>query len=194
MGHRHSHLLATLVELWDEPVALFASDGRLLFLNRKAVDAAPHLTAFLSGRRGSVQRALSMTSRHLSGEPFEGWHPLDLTHLDWAPPRGLVFEACLLPSAGQTEAVAVRARPFSPETGFRRDHRAQVICAYLTRHFGLTPREAQVAILLSECHPDPQIARLLSISPRTVSHHVAKVLTKLGVSRRWEVRSVVLDG
>jgi DNA-binding CsgD family transcriptional regulator/tetratricopeptide (TPR) repeat protein len=56
--------------------------------------------------------------------------------------------------------------------------------------FGLTNREQQVAGLLADRHTDKQIADILVISQRTVSHHVASVLGKLGVTNRRAVRGV----
>jgi DNA-binding NarL/FixJ family response regulator len=53
----------------------------------------------------------------------------------------------------------------------------------------LTAREHQVLELLSDGHTMRQIATRLSISPRTVETHVAKVYRKLGVSTRVQAVS-----
>jgi DNA-binding CsgD family transcriptional regulator len=49
---------------------------------------------------------------------------------------------------------------------------------------GLTPREREVLHHLSWRATDREIADALSISPRTVMHHVSNVLAKLGVENR----------
>jgi DNA-binding CsgD family transcriptional regulator len=49
---------------------------------------------------------------------------------------------------------------------------------------GLTPRERQVLELLREGLTNAQIAQRLHRSPRTVEHHVAGLLAKLGVATR----------
>ena len=53
----------------------------------------------------------------------------------------------------------------------------------------LTAREHQVLELLSDGHTMRQIATRLSISPRTVETHVAKVYRKLGVQTRVQAVS-----
>lgn len=49
---------------------------------------------------------------------------------------------------------------------------------------GLTPRQREVLTLIAAGHSDAEVATKLSISPKTVGHHVAAILTKLGVDNR----------
>ncbi|MGN9811344.1 LuxR C-terminal-related transcriptional regulator [Micromonospora sp. BQ11] len=52
---------------------------------------------------------------------------------------------------------------------------------------GLSPREQEVARLLTLGRTNRQIAEVLFLSPRTVEHHVANVLRKLGTDSRHRV-------
>lgn len=49
---------------------------------------------------------------------------------------------------------------------------------------GLTAREVEVLRLLARGHPNREIAQLLVVSPKTVSHHVEHIYSKLDVSSR----------
>lgn len=51
----------------------------------------------------------------------------------------------------------------------------------------LSPRETEVAILAAQGRSNREIAAQLILSHRTVEHHVAKAMRKLGVSRRGEL-------
>ena len=51
---------------------------------------------------------------------------------------------------------------------------------------GLTPREAEVVVLVARGLSNPEVARALSVSRKTVSAHLEHVYTKLGVSTRTE--------
>jgi len=56
--------------------------------------------------------------------------------------------------------------------------------------FGLTSRELEILQLLTRRATDREIADQLSISPRTVMHHVSSILTKLGVANRRAAAAV----
>ncbi len=51
----------------------------------------------------------------------------------------------------------------------------------------ITAREAQVAALVAEGLSNPAIAARLLVSRRTVSSHVAHILTELGLSNRVQI-------
>ncbi|WP_156689429.1 helix-turn-helix transcriptional regulator [Mycobacterium sp. Marseille-P9652] len=51
---------------------------------------------------------------------------------------------------------------------------------------GLTRREREVLTLIAAGHSDADIATKLSISPKTVGHHVTAILAKLGVDNRTQ--------
>ena len=51
---------------------------------------------------------------------------------------------------------------------------------------GLTARQADVLALLREGLGNKAIAERLSVSPKTVDHHVSAILAKLGVRSRQE--------
>lgn len=51
----------------------------------------------------------------------------------------------------------------------------------------LTPREDEVLKLIAEGHPSKSIAETLVISPKTVEHHRANILQKLGMRDRTDL-------
>ncbi|MGH7685517.1 MAG: response regulator transcription factor, partial [Candidatus Dormibacteria bacterium] len=58
---------------------------------------------------------------------------------------------------------------------------------------GLTAREMDILGLLSEGLRNPDIARRLFLSPKTVDHHVSAILGKLGVTSRSEAAARARD-
>jgi DNA-binding CsgD family transcriptional regulator/tetratricopeptide (TPR) repeat protein len=59
--------------------------------------------------------------------------------------------------------------------------------------FGLSPRESEILVALTESLTDREIADRLFIGVRTVNTHVAAVLRKLGVSNRREAARWAVD-
>ncbi len=55
---------------------------------------------------------------------------------------------------------------------------------------GLTPRELEVLRLLAVGYTNPQIGEALYISRKTASHHVSRILAKLGVTTRVEAAGI----
>lgn len=64
--------------------------------------------------------------------------------------------------------------------------------ASLGERFDLTPRQAEVALLLAQRKTNEEVAERLSISPHTARRHTETVFLKLGVSSRLDVRGVVI--
>src|SRR5690606_8426450 len=62
----------------------------------------------------------------------------------------------------------------------------------LRKRFRLTRREAEVALLVAERRSTQEIAELLFVTTHTVRRHIEKVLLKLGVRRRTDVRHVLV--
>ena len=63
--------------------------------------------------------------------------------------------------------------------------------AQLRRRFGLTPREAEVALLLAARRSNKEIAQKLAIAPKTAWRHTERVLSKLNTSSRRDVGRVL---
>jgi DNA-binding CsgD family transcriptional regulator len=111
---------------------------------------------------------------------------------------------CLLAADRRAEAAAQveAAAPLLAEwRGWRSAQLAQVRArlgmapvdapAAATGPAALTPREREVAVLISDGLTNTELARRLYISPKTAAVHVSNILRKLGVSSRTEVGDVV---
>ena len=64
----------------------------------------------------------------------------------------------------------------------------------LIRRFGMTGREADVALLLADGKRNAVIASELHISTHTARHHTESVLSKLNVHTRGEVAKAIVRG
>lgn len=73
----------------------------------------------------------------------------------------------------------------------RRRQRTEDPWRRLAARYGLTPRELEVALLLSGGAPNMVIADTLRISEHTARHHTRHVLVKLGLHSRARVMATI---
>ncbi|BCJ47344.1 LuxR family transcriptional regulator [Actinoplanes ianthinogenes] len=140
-------------------------------------------------------------------EALAGYLSVADAHILLAPTRGTVHVAaarCLLAADRRAEAathVEAAAPLLAQWRGWRVEQldqvRAQLGMApadaadAVTGPAALTPREREVAVLISDGLTNTELARRLYISPKTAAVHVSNILRKLGVSSRTEVADVV---
>jgi len=85
---------------------------------------------------------------------------------------------------------AMRGEPFLYPGAVRaliREHLERARRGETGRTDPLTPREQEIVKLIAEAHTNDQIAELLFISKKTVEHHRANILEKLGMRDRVEL-------
>jgi PAS domain S-box-containing protein len=139
-------------------------DGWLMRVEDDGVGFDPTLETPSSLERFGVR---SMAER---AELAGGW-----CRIESEPGHGTVVE-CWLPAGGAA----------APETASSVERPAGAAAAptHATDTYGLTPREIEVAQLLALGHTNQEIAAILYVSVRTIEHHRANVLRKIGVRSR----------
>jgi DNA-binding CsgD family transcriptional regulator len=140
-------------------------------------------------------------------EALAGYLSIAEAHILGPAKRGTVrvgAARCLLAADRREEATAQveAAAPLLAEwRGWRVAQLAQVRAQLgmapadaepaVTGPAALTPREREVAVLISDGLTNTELARRLYISPKTAAVHVSNILRKLGVSSRTEVGDLV---
>lgn len=165
MDAKRKDRLAIAKALADESrdgVILFDADGRVLHQNATAA-------ALLSeaALRAELARALETTCVAVLGAGERQQFALN----------GLAMAAAPLPSGETAKPIGVLtmwARPAMPSG------------VDLRERFGFTPREAEVALLLTERRTDAEIASALGISWHTVRSHIERIFSVLGCHTRRE--------
>jgi predicted ATPase/DNA-binding CsgD family transcriptional regulator len=105
----------------------------------------------------------------------------DVFAATFAAGRALALEDAI------AEGFAVRDEA---EAGARAGQRPAAATANGAAVPGLSPREREILRLLTQRATDREIAAALSISPRTVMHHVSSILAKLGVGNRRDAAAL----
>jgi len=195
-----SRWMSTL-DLLDHGLILLGDDGRPLFLNKKAerhLEPEDGLALRLDGLRASypedtralralIARCLpgatyTASGGHLSLRRPSGRRPLTIVAVPLA--RGSASQVAFL-QAARTPAVLL----FVTEPGRSLD--AGVPDTLLSAVFDLTPREAQLARLLSRGMPVTEAARQLGVSFHTARVHQRRVYEKVAVHSQAELVCVL---
>jgi len=149
-------------------------------------------------------------ARGRHAEALAGYESIAEAHILGPAVRGTVrvgAARCLLAGDRRDEAaaqVAVAAPLLARWRGWRVAQLDQVRARLgmapagaadaVTGPAALTPREREVAVLISDGLTNAELARRLYISPKTAAVHVSNILRKLGVSSRTEVGELVGRG
>ncbi|RPK64572.1 Bacterial regulatory protein, LuxR family [Streptomyces sp. ADI96-02] len=168
-----------------------ASSGASLAWNRQFLELAE---AVLLGREGDAAGAAgAMASFDVSSAPFPVARHLGLRLVaeaagtdGWGEPVAWLRTAEEFFYGAGVKPVAFACRAALRQAGASvTQHRGgwDLIPSPL-RTSGVTPREYEVFVLLPERPGNQQIARRLSISPRTVEKHMASLLSKTGRADR----------
>jgi DNA-binding CsgD family transcriptional regulator len=185
LGRLHAHRAA--LDAVAEPIVAFDADGRELHRN----GALTRLLAEDPERMRieadllHLARGLRRLAFPLAGERGAGPAPIQ-REVRTARGRYTLRGALLPPGAfgpGETAMVSVAA-----------EVAAALPSADVVRvRFGLSRREAEVALVVAEGLPNEAIAERLFVSKHTVRHHVEAVLSKLGVTGRAAVAARLLQ-
>jgi DNA-binding CsgD family transcriptional regulator len=163
--------LGAIIDASGAACAVFSLGGQL-------IHCTPTLEQLLA--REPYRERLSDQARHLA----RSFTP-DRGSLSDVPPAPCTFEG----ARGQYTIALIRVRNLGPRPTIlltvtpppeRRSFPSQ---DGLRERFGLTPRQAEVALLLAERYSNKEIAAALGISVHTARHHVNAVLNQFGVSR-----------
>jgi DNA-binding CsgD family transcriptional regulator len=145
-----------------------------------AVAHAALVKSVLARRRGNSGAAQAFARNAAVEYAARGWRLYEATALE--------LGGDLRNSARLYEACGAKADAARVLSGQRRKLRRAAFGARLTA------RERDVARLVARTRSDREIAQALSISVRTVHHHVEALFSKLGVGRRTAVTEQLLDG
>lgn len=159
--------------------------------------------AVLHGRAGRPEQAAElMDESQTAAAPFPMARHLLLrligeAALDdgWGEPVDWLRAAEQHFHGGDVAAIAGACRALLRRAGVRVMQRrtgADAVPAQLAGR-GVTAREFEVLLLLGERRGNPEIAKLLFISRRTVEKHVASLLDKLGRADRRELSELVAE-
>ncbi|MHA6757553.1 helix-turn-helix transcriptional regulator [Streptacidiphilus sp. PAMC 29251] len=160
--------------------------------------------AVLLGQEGDPTAAATRTAEALTvANPFPMARHLILRLVaeaaladGWGQPVDWLRAAEEYFHGAEAAGIAGACRALLRKTGARvmqrRTGNSAVPAQFASR--GVTAREFEVLMLLGERRANPEIAKLLFISPRTVEKHVSSLLEKLDRADRKELADLVIDG
>lgn len=170
--HRRRHHLTRLLDTLPEALAAFDADGSQLYRNA-ALDRYLQEDPDAEMLSGAL-RQLAITRAHRRSANQDPLPAPPLRTVETRTARYTLHAAVLPPDdfgPGSFLIIVRRIRRLPTE---------EQVCM----HLGLTPRQAEVALLLAEGLTDKDIAEQLQISPHTARRHTEHVLSKLNLSSR----------
>ena len=174
--------LLRFIDAVDAAVVLTSVEGRVTTLNGSARD-------FFVGRvgaqlrdlvEGAVRAALGDRRRTSIGAPNPTRH-FEVGH------ERIVATVVLAGAdvAGHDIGAMVMLRREAPRSTARATEPS------LVQRFGLTPQEARVALMLADQLSNRDVAARLGVSVHTARHHTERVLAKLQIHSRYDVRRAI---
>ena len=175
--------IVRFIEAVDTPVVLAARDGHLTTMNAAARE-------YFIGRNGAHLREwLETAGRTALGErrkAVEG-SPNRARHLEIAHER---YVATFVVGGSDLASQDIGAMIM-----LRRErvghHAPQLGESALAARFGLTRQESRVAVMLADQLSNREVAERLGVSVHTARHHTERVLAKLHVHSRHDVRKAI---
>jgi HD-GYP domain-containing protein (c-di-GMP phosphodiesterase class II)/DNA-binding CsgD family transcriptional regulator len=177
--------------VWDKP-------GPLTEAERERVRLHPYLTDRMLARLTAFTRIREIAAHHHERLDGSGY-PAGLTAASLTPADRLLAAADVYhaqteprPHRGPLDSSRAAATMKAEVRAGRLDGDA-VTAVLAAGHrttaqrdwpAGLTVREVEILGLLARGHANKQIARLLAVTPKTVSNHVEHIYTKIGVASR----------
>lgn len=175
--------LIRFVDAVDCPVALVNREGRLTTMNGPARD-------FFVGRTGAhLRESIEDSARLMFGDRRKAPenHPNQARQYELGHERFIatfVVAGNDLASHDVGAMVMLKREPIGTGASPISEHA-------LIRRFGLTGQEARVAVLLADQRTNREVADCLGVSVHTARHHTERVLAKLHIHSRYDVRRAI---
>lgn len=174
--------LARVVDELAEALSVFDASGRELHRSARLRETLAHdpQSALIVNRMALLAKRALRLSRARSHDTS----PVGSEEIGTATAR-YVLRASLLgfSASGAQEAVLVAVERLTTRLPERRS---------LCQRYGLTTRQAEVALLLARGYTNREVARCLRISHHTVRHHAEWVFDKMDVHSRAELAHKML--
>jgi DNA-binding CsgD family transcriptional regulator len=171
--------IAALLDALEDGAVVFTTDARRVLARNSAMTVLAQRESDRAGLEQALIRsavAAVHCQRHPSDPQIQNASALST---GWRSSSGTSYRlrTVRLPagSVARDEAILVLAQRVGPAVPDPLE---------LVRRFGLTRREAEVAIRLAYGRSDREIAGELQLSPHTVRHHAEAVFVKLDVTSR----------
>lgn len=185
----------------DEARESLASSHASIRIDNRAADL--YSRAVSAGRAGDADAAVALMAEADAMLAAQHWWRRLMRLLTWQaavadgwgdPVTGLRGDLAGFEADG-ADALARIARDLLRQTGVtvRRGRSATAVPPQL-RAVGVTAREAEVLALVVQGLTNSEVAARLFLSPRTVDHHVARLLAKTGAVNRSELRGMAPTG